>query len=226
MAQTFKSLDPTSTPSQSRFLWRVAPPVIRGVGRTLFALRVEKEADLPPPPFIVAANHYSHFDPAVVGAVIGTPVRFLAVESLFGTNKLLDWLIIGFGSIPTPRGRHPVKAVRTALEALDAGDIVGVFPEAMRVSHWGLLPPRRGAAWLAKRAGVPIVPVTVVGTGRAFNLDNRLRPARVRVVVGRAIPPDSGDLDGLTERWARWVTSQIARYPGSESQGPQRTSIP
>lgn len=226
VVSSFKSLDPNSARSQSRFLWTVAPPVLRGIGRVFFALRVEHEGELPPPPFVIAANHYSHFDPAVVGAVLGRPVRFMALENLFGENRLLDWLLEGFGSIPTPRERLPIGAVRAALAALEAGDAVGLFPEATRVSHWGTLRPRRGAAWLAKRTGVPLVPVAVVGTGRALNLDNRLRPARVRVVVGRAIPPDSADVDGLTERWAGWMTSQIARYPGSEMSGPQRAFIP
>lgn len=226
VVSSFKSLDPNSTRSQSRFLWTVGPPVLRGIGRVFFALRVEQEGELPPPPFVIAANHYSHFDAAVVGAVLGRPVRFMALENLFGENRLLDWLLEGFGSIPTPRERLPIGAVRAALAALEAGDAVGLFPEATRVSHWGTLRPRRGAAWLAKRTGVPLVPVAVVGTGRALNLDNRLRPARVRVVVGRAIPPDSADVDGLTERWARWMTSQIARYPGSEMSGPQRSFIP
>ncbi|HEX6286171.1 MAG TPA: lysophospholipid acyltransferase family protein, partial [Acidimicrobiia bacterium] len=180
MAQIFQSIEPESTPPQSRLLWRVTPPTIRGVGRVFFSYQIEREADLPPPPYVVAANHYSHFDAAVVGAAIDRPMRFLALEDLFGTNRLLDWLIVGFGAIPTPRSRTPVSAVRTALRALENGDVVGLFPESTRVSHWGTLPPRRGAAWLARRVGVPIVPVAVIGTGLAFGLENRLRRAPVR----------------------------------------------
>ena len=216
VARIFESIEPGATPSQSRFLWSAAPPVIRALGRVFFSYRIEREAPLPEPPFVIAANHYSHFDAAVVGAAVGRPVRFLALEDLFGANRLLDWLIIGFGSIPTPRTRHPISAVRTALGALDAGDIVGVFPEATRVSHWGTLPPRRGAAWLAKRAGVPLVPVAVLGTGRAFGLDNRLRVSTVRVIVGQAIAPEDGDVGQLSERWAGWVGRQVERYPRLE----------
>lgn len=219
MAPTFLSIEPGETPSQSGFLWTAAPPVIRGVGRLFFAFHIEREAPLPPSPFVIASNHYSHFDPAVVGAAVGRPVRFLALENLFGANGLLDWLMVGFGSIPTPRDRHPVAAVRTALGTLDAGDIVGVFPEATRVSHWGALPPRRGAAWLAKRAGVPLVPAAVLGTGRAFGLDNRLRPARVRVILGEPISTQEVETDEIMTRWSDWMTSRIGRYPNSESKG-------
>lgn len=209
-------------PAQSRFLWTAAPPLVRGVGSLFFSLRIEREADMPPPPFVVAANHYSHFDPPTIAAALGLPVRFLALDHLFGVNRFLDWLLYGFGSIPTPRERLPVRAVKVALARLAAGEIVGVFPEATRVSHWGTLPPKRGAAWLAERAGVPLVPVAIIGTGRAFGLENRLRLTPIRVVIGHALPSTGIDVDSLTERWVSWMTGQIARFPDSEVSGPRR----
>lgn len=216
-------IDSTPPQARHRFLWRVTPPTIRGVGRALFSLRIEREAPLPPPPFVVAANHYSHFDPPIVGSSLGLPIRFMALEDLFGANPVLDWLIVGYGAIPTPRQRPPIRAVRTALAALQSGQPVAVFPEATRVSHWGTLPPKRGAAWLAARTGVPLVPVAVLGTGQVFGIDNRLRRAPLRVVIGRAMESEGVDVDHLTRRWAEWMTEQIARHPGSEGPGPRRT---
>lgn len=210
-------------PYQSRFLWAITPPAVRSVGKAFFSFRIEREAALPEPPFVIAANHYSHFDSPVIGAAVDMPIRYLALEDLFGVNRLLDWLIEGYESIPTPRHRVPVGAVRAALSALEAGEVVGVFPEAIRVSHWGTLPPKRGAAWLATRAGVPLVPVAVIGTGRAFGLENRLRRARIRVVVGEPLPPGT-DPAALTDRWAKWMTAQVSRFPGSEVTGPRRTT--
>lgn len=201
----------------------MGPPTIRGVGKTFFSLRIEREAPLPPSPFVVAANHYSHFDPPVVGAALGVPIQFLALEDLFGANRILDWLIDGFGAIPTPRHRRPIRAVRTALATLESGQPVGVFPEATRVSHWGTLPPKRGAAWLATTAGVPLIPVAVLGTGQVFGIENRLRRAPIRVVVGDPLHPGEGDVDGLTERWVTWMSAQIARNPGTEPSGPRRS---
>lgn len=205
-----------------RLLWRAAPPLLRAAGRVFFSLRIEEEAPVPAPPFVVAANHYSHFDPPAIGAVLRTPVRFLAVADLFGESRILDWLVLGSGAIPTPRRGVPLAAMRTALSALEAGEAVGVFPESTRVSHWGTLPPKRGAAWLAVRAGVPLLPVAVVGTGRAFDLDNRLHRAAISIVIGRAFDVGSGDVTALTDRWAGWMTDRIARHPGSEVSDPQR----
>ncbi len=211
-----------SLEARSRFLWAVSPPAIRGVGKAFFSLKADFEADLPDSPFVLAANHYSHFDPPVVGAVVGRPVHFLALEDIFGVSRLLDWLIEGYGSIPVPRDRSPVGAVRAALAALELGEPVGVFPESTRVSHWGTLPPKNGAAWLAIRAKVPLIPVAVVGTGHTFGLENRLRRAPIRVIVGEQLPTDGAVVGELTRRWQRWITDQIARHPGSEVTGPRR----
>lgn len=205
-------------------MWSTLPPLIRGMGKAFFSLQVERHAELPPPPFVIAANHYSHFDSPAVGAVIGMPVRYLALEDMFGVSRLLDWLAAYSGTIPTPRNRHPVGAVRTALAALHRGDIVALFPEATRVSHWGTLPPKRGAAWLAIRAGVPLVPVAVIGTGKVFGLENRLRRGPIRIVIGKALEPRSADDITLMNRWAEWLTSQIERFPNSEVVGPPRST--
>ncbi len=207
---------------RSRVLWRAGRPIIKIVGRLGFSLKVEQQSELPVAPYVIAANHYSHFDPPAVGVAAGIPIRFLALDDLFGVHRLLDWLITGFGAIPIPRTRRPIRAVRTALAALEAGEVVGVFPEATRVSHWGTLPPKRGAAWLAKRAGVPLVPVAVIGTGLGFGLENRIRRTKIRVIVGAPIDPNMGDVDGLTGLWAEWIGEQVARHPDSEVKGPPR----
>lgn len=208
-------------PARSRILWRISPPVIRGVGRAVFSLEVEREAELPAAPYVIAANHYSHFDPPAIGSVINKPIRFLALDDLIGVNPVLDWLVGGYDVIPTPRDRPPIGAVRAALSALGAGHIVGLFPEATRVSHWGTLAPKRGAAWLAIRAGVPLVPVALVGTGKAMGLENRVRRSPIRVVVGNPLPA-TDDSIALTRHWAEWITTQITRFPDSETEGPRR----
>lgn len=208
--------------ARSRILWAIFPRVVRFLGRAFFALEVEFEAALPGSQFVVAANHYSHFDPPTVGAVLGRPVRFLALEDILGVSRVLDWLVVGYRSIPVPRYRPPVRAVRTALKALEEGEVVGVFPESTRVSHWGTVPPKRGAAWLAVRAGVPLVPVAVIGTGRAFGLENRVRRAPIKVIVGEAMSPDGATVGQLLDRWEEWISERVAQYPGYEVSGPRR----
>ena len=167
---------------------------------------------LPPGPFVVAANHFSHFDPPVVGAVIGRPIRFLAVDELHDVSWALDWTVSVFGSIPLTRTGIPLGALRTALARLAAGEVVGLFPEGTRVAEWGDREPKRGAAWLALRAGVPLIPVAVKGTDRVFGLDNRFRLGRIQVSVGPALLGD--DPETLTRAWAEWTTEELSRFSG------------
>lgn len=196
-------------PSRSRFLWWAGPRLVRGVGKAFFSMSIDREAALPPPPFVMAANHFSHFDPPVVGAAMGVPIRFLALDDLFGPNRFFDWLIIGFGAIATPRHRRPTAAVRAALASLEAGEPVGVFPEGRRVGHWGEHSLKRGAAWLSLRARVPLVPAAIIGTDEVFGMENRLHRGRIRVVLGEAIEPEDDDSVELTERWAEWMSSHL-----------------
>jgi len=202
-----------------RSLWSLGPPIVRMAGRIGLSLRYELPESLPRPPFVLASNHYSHFDPPAIGSVIGTPIRFLALDELSTASRFLARFLPTVGVVTVSRQRSSIGGVRTALETLGAGEAVGVFPEGIRVAHWGERIPKRGAAWLAIQARVPLVPVAVIGSGRAFGVDNRLHRAPIRVVVGPAMTPENGDSSDLTRRWADWVEGQVKRYPGSEVTG-------
>ncbi|MGA7096815.1 MAG: lysophospholipid acyltransferase family protein [Acidimicrobiia bacterium] len=192
-------------------LWSISFPTLRGLGRLAYSLSIEMPHGLPAGPFVLAANHFSHFDPVVVGAAIGRPIRFLAVDELFGVSPLLDWLLHTYGVIPVSRSRLPLGTLRTALDRLRAGEVVGVFPEGTRVRQWGDLPMKRGAAWLAIRAGVPLVPIAISGTDRAFGVDNRLRPGRITVVVGEPLDMAGHDATTLTSSWGTWVSEALGQ---------------
>lgn len=208
--------------SRSWLLWTLSPPLLRGVGRSFFSLKVEWQGSWPEPPFVMAANHYSHFDAPLIAAVLDTRIRYLGLIDLFEADPVLAWLAEGFEAIPTPRHSAPIKAVRTALATLNGGEAVGVFPEGARASHWGVLQPKRGAAWLANRADVPLVPVAILGTGRAYGLDNDLEFSPIRIIGGKALPP--APVEELMSAWSTWISEQVRRYPELEVDGPRRAS--
>ena len=194
--------------SIGRFIWAAGPDVLGTVGRIGFSLAV-KAGPLPDGAFVVASNHYSHFDVPVIGIAVRRPVRFLATAELAEANapmaKMLDWS----GSIPLRKDGWPIGAMRTALEILDAGVPVGIFPEATRAAGWGQEPLKRGAAWLAIRANVPLVPVAVKGTDRVFGLDNKLRRGSISVTVG---PPLTGTgVEEMMDEWRLWVGTELGR---------------
>ena len=166
---------------------------------------------LPDGPVVIASNHFSNVDPVVVSMTVQRPIRYLAVDELYGNSAFFDWLILWLGTIPLSRTRAPLGALRTALTELAAGGTVGVFPEGVRVWNWGEVEPKRGAAWLARRARVPLVPVAVWGTdlvmGRGGTRIERSPVSGVRCEP--ILPGDYDDatdpLGAMTAEWRRRV---------------------
>lgn len=179
----------------------------------MWRLRIEGEA-FPEPPFVIAANHHSFLDPAVVGASYGKRQRFITLVDLFGNYRLLDWTLQTFEVIRIRRNSVPLAAMKEALDHLGRDGVVTVFPEGTRVWQFGEIPPRPGAAWLAARAGVPLVPVLVEGTDRVLGVDNKLHRGRIKVVVGGSLHPRGrgrAEVEELSRRWVDQIASMAER---------------
>ncbi len=196
-----------------------ARPVAKALGRLVFDLRIERSARLPDGPMVVASNHYSHIDPVLGFAALGRSIRYLAVDELYGQSAFFDRLTLWLGAIPMSRVRAPLGALKAALAHLDAGGVVGLFPEGRRVWTWGEAELKRGAAWLSLRARVPLVPLAIDGSqyvmGRA---SMRIRPAPLRIEVGDPFDPADfaagpDPVGALTEAWASWMHERLAHDP-------------
>ena len=197
-------------PRGARTALRLAAPLIRGLARRRVGYE-RRGVAVPEGPVVVAANHYSNVDPVVVSMTVDRQVRYLAVDELFGTSRSFDRLTHWLGAIPVSRTRAPLGALRSALAELAAGGTVGLFPEGVRVWVWGETNPRRGAAWLARRAGVPLIPVAVAGTDLVMGRGGHgIARAQVTAVVCDPILPADyagvGDpLGAMTAEWQRRV---------------------
>ena len=142
--------------------------------RTLFFLifrwRVEGVENIPQTGgVLLVANHASYLDPPLLGSAASRPVHFMAKAELF-KFPVLSWALPRVKAFPVRRGAADRTAIRTAIELLRQGEVVGIFPEGTRTPTGELLPPQRGAGLIALRAGVPVVPVALVGTFRPFQV--------------------------------------------------------
>jgi 1-acyl-sn-glycerol-3-phosphate acyltransferase len=117
---------------------------------------------------LIVANHYSFFDPMAVGHFVlagGRTPRFTAKAGVF-KHPLLGKLFRAAGQIPVHRGtRDAVKALLTAQDALKRGEVVIFYPEGTMTKDPELWPMvgRTGAARIALRSGVPVIPVAQWG---------------------------------------------------------------
>jgi 1-acyl-sn-glycerol-3-phosphate acyltransferase len=150
-------------------------------------------------PVIFAANHHSHVDTPLLACSIPEPWRHrlfvaAAADYFFRTRvtSVLSALVIG--AIPIDRSRVSRRSADRAAGLIEDGWSMLIFPEGGRSPDgWGQ-PFRGGAAYLALRCGVPVVPVHLQGTGRILRKGRKLpTPATARVTFGAPLIPDDGD---------------------------------
>ncbi len=148
--------------------------------------------------YVFFANHQSQMDiPVLEEALRGFEIRFLAKRSLFRI-PFFGWGIAALGYIPVEREdpREGLRSLLACAERIREGYSVVVFPEGTRSPDGRLQPFKMAGFLLPIKAGVPAVPVAILGT-REILPKGRIwvRPGKVRVVIGDPIPTE-----GLTKR--------------------------
>lgn len=186
--------------------------------------RVEGRHHEPPPPFIVIANHASAADIPLVALALRARVAFMAKEELARLRGVRLW-IRSLGSFFVRRDQADRAALRTALDRLAQGWAIGVFAEGTRSLDGRLQPFQQGAAYLALRAGVPVLPLGIGGSHRIMPKGARWprrAPVSIRLGPPLAVPRVEGRLShALVREWtARFEAVVAALLP--EEQRPVR----
>lgn len=114
-------------------------------------------------PVILAPIHVSNFDPPVVSCASPRAVNFMAKEELF-SPKWMGKLITSLGAFPVKRGAGDTSAVKIAIERLQEGCTLILFPEGTRGDAKTLGQIQSGVAMIAKRSGAKVIPVGIYGT--------------------------------------------------------------
>ena len=183
----------------------------RGWARSILAVAgirvrvLHPERLRPDTSFVVIANHESFADILVLLAILPMQVRFLAKRSIFRV-PVLGWGIAAAGFVPVDRGdrSRSTRAVEAALARLKHGRSVVVFPEETRSRNGELRSFKKGAAMLAIRSGLPILPIGLAGSRRVLPRDSlTMAPGRIVASVGTPIEISGetiGDRSGVTAR--------------------------
>ena len=179
----------------------------RAVFGAYFRCYTRGRRNLPPEGgVIIAPTHRSNLDTPMLGASAGRPLRYFAKSGLF-RGPITTWMMVAMGAFPVRRDTIDRSALKAALTVLEAGQPLVVFPEGERKSGPRIHPLLDGAAWLAAKSQVPVVPVAIGGTERAMGIGIRMpRPRAVRFVWGEPLPPPQVDDRGRLSR------EDLARY--------------
>jgi 1-acyl-sn-glycerol-3-phosphate acyltransferase len=178
---------------------------------------------------ILAGNHLSVADEMFLGAVVPRHIAFWAKAEYWTGSGIRGWvtksIVDGMGAIRVERagGRAALTAFDGAIPVLKSGDIVAIYPEGTRSPDGRLYRGRTGAARLALAAGVPIVPVGIIGTDRVQPIGAWFpKPFAGRPVIrfGKPIdvegrPADRHGLRRLTDE----VMTEIQKLTGQEYVG-------
>jgi 1-acyl-sn-glycerol-3-phosphate acyltransferase len=188
------------------FKWSVVSPMLHGYfrGRIYGAEHVPKQG-----PLLIVCNHASDFDPPILSACVRRPVSYMAKEELFEV-PVLNQAIRLYGAYPVKRGSPDRSAIRSALNQLEAGWAVGVFLQGTRTPDSRISSPKLGAAMIAAKAQVPLLPVSLWGTQAIVSKESVLpKPVPITVRIGEPIaPPPSKDrevLEAVTQECVRVI---------------------
>ncbi|MBV9162023.1 MAG: 1-acyl-sn-glycerol-3-phosphate acyltransferase [Pseudonocardiales bacterium] len=140
---------------------------------------------------ILASNHLAVADSFFLPLMIRRRVTFLAKREYFTTPGLRGWLKRQFfsaaGQVPIDRASASAAqaALDTGVRLLAAGKLLGIYPEGTRSPDGRLYKGKTGVARMALEAGVPVIPVVMVGTDKVSPMGTKMwRPHPVEIRVG------------------------------------------
>jgi 1-acyl-sn-glycerol-3-phosphate acyltransferase len=178
---------------------RLLVSTLRVAFKMIMTLDVNGEGRIPVSgAIILAANHVTNLDIFPLQLALRRPIFFMGKSELF-KNPLIHFAFRNLGAFPVYRGERDEWAISHSKELLNAGQVLGIFPEGTRSRGRGLRVAKTGAARLAIEIGCPIIPVGIDGSHTFF----KKFPHRnlVRINIGEPIWPESDELPiGLTDR--------------------------
>ena len=187
---------------------------VRMFARVVWRARVYGTKNVPATgPLLIACNHVSYLDPPLLGALCPRRISYMAKKELF-TLPVLGGVIRALGAYAVDRGGSATAAIKRSLQVLDAGGVVGIFPEGRR-NLTGDAIPQTGVGLLAVRAQAPVVPACIRGTDRA------LRLAQINVAFGEPLAPPTGrkatrgDLEKFTSEIMKSIDMLAERIGGN-----------
>jgi 1-acyl-sn-glycerol-3-phosphate acyltransferase len=204
-----------------RAFWQLAPGYIRQMA-SAFGLqrRLEGWETLPEElrtsrqPAIFVANHASFFDPPLLISTLPSRPVFIVKKELAWV-PFLGWVIwlAGFIFVDRGRKRQAVKSVKSAAEQIREGQSVAAFPEGTRTRTGDPLPFKKGVFALAKEAGVPVVPLGILGGFQVLPPDDwRVAPSIYTIRVGQPLlPQDFPSAQALMEEAEKAVHQLLAQ---------------
>ncbi|MBC7968046.1 MAG: 1-acyl-sn-glycerol-3-phosphate acyltransferase [Fuerstia sp.] len=165
---------------------------------------------------MLLVNHQSFLDPLLAAMWLTRPVSYLARDSLFRV-PVLGWLLRRTYAMPISREAARGGSIRLAVERMDQGFLIGIFPEGTRSSGTEVRDFRPGFLAMVRRTNQPVYPVGIAGADRVMPRGAWfIRPGKIQVVYGAPFTPEemaglqSGDDAAFCELARQRVSECVA----------------
>jgi 1-acyl-sn-glycerol-3-phosphate acyltransferase len=165
--------------------------------------------------YVIAANHIGRLDAALAYYVLDRPDIIMVVAEKYEKYAFFRWLVRITNGMFIDRYNADIGAVRTTLRRLNLGQILTITPEGTRSKSGNLIEAKPGGIYLAWKAGVPILPVAIMGSEDAVVKDRlkHFRRLHIKVTAGPSfiLPAIAGkDRDALMHYYTDEVMCRIA----------------
>lgn len=195
----------------SRATYRVFRSVICWFTIAFTRLSIEGREHLPPTgAYVLAPVHRSYVDTPITACITSRRIRYMGKKEMW-KYPALGWLFSALGAFPVDRGTADREALTRCITVLEQGEPLVLFPEGERKDGPEIHPLFDGAAYVAARAGVPIIPVGIGGSDRVMPRHAKMiHPEKVRVVIGEPILAEVGESGRASRHAIRAVTRELS----------------
>jgi 1-acyl-sn-glycerol-3-phosphate acyltransferase len=195
--------------------------------KTIFSpVTVVGRENLPAGPAVIAANHQSAMDIPVLYVNLPTQFRIVAKVELF-KYPFMGWHLTRSGQIAVDEKnvRANLKSLQRGVETMKHHNLpLVVFPEGGRTPDGEIKPFMSGAFYMAIKAGVPVVPVAIVGTFEVLRMWTYIiRPGKLQLVIGKPISTEgytTKQMDALSEKVKAAIEEMY--YARAKTRDPRR----
>ena len=185
--------------NESKF-YRLLRPIVKVLTNIIFHPKYEGISNIPDTgSIILAGNHTSILDPILLISSTKRSIHFLAKDELWKFPKGI--IFSNLGLIPVNRREKDKNALKSAVDYLNSGCVIGIFPEGTTEKKRGLLPFKIGAVKMAYDTNTKIVPFAIVGKYGLFK--------RVKIKYGKPIEINHSDLTKENEKLRDIINEMI-----------------
>ena len=188
---------------RERLLYRFIRAVAVGFCRLYWALSVSGAEHVPTSgAFILAPVHRSNIDTVIVSACTRRRMRYMGKDTMW-KYRWSAWFFSAMGGFPVHRESADREALNLSLEIAHSGEPLVMFPEGTRRSGPVIEPEHMhdGPAYVAAKAGIPIIPVGIGGSAGAMPVGAKMiRPVKLTIDIGEPIPPPPPSEGGRVSR--------------------------